>query len=433
MNARARNFLKTLGPGILFASTAIGVSHLVQSTRAGALAGWGLVWAVMLANVAKYPFFEFGSRYASATGTSLIAGYRKMGKWAAWGFLLLTLLTCFFVLGAIGLVTASFLDNLLGISARTGSNTTPTVAIVVIAGSTLLLAWGAYAALDKLIKLIAAVLLIGTVVAFIAATGHTSPMDVPPPPADFSPWTGAGLAFLIALVGWMPSAVDLASWNSIWTLERIAETGYRPTLKQTLREFNWGYWISAGLALLFLGLGAMILYTDQTALPTGTAAFASGIVDIYTEALGTWARPFIAAAAFSAMLGTIIACLDGYTRSLTASILSLRHPHETVSQAGVQHLKNHRVERWIGAGLSAGSLALILWRPNDIKTLVDIATTLSFLVAPFVAAANWRLVTAPDFPAQARPSNGMKALSVLGMLFLVGFSILYLFEQGGRI
>ena len=46
-----------LGPGILFASTAIGVSHLVQSTRAGALAGWGLVWAVIAANVAKYPFF----------------------------------------------------------------------------------------------------------------------------------------------------------------------------------------------------------------------------------------------------------------------------------------------------------------------------------------------------------------------------------------
>ena len=29
-------FSKTAGPGILFACTAIGVSHLVQSTRAGA-------------------------------------------------------------------------------------------------------------------------------------------------------------------------------------------------------------------------------------------------------------------------------------------------------------------------------------------------------------------------------------------------------------
>jgi Mn2+/Fe2+ NRAMP family transporter len=224
----------------------------------------------------------------------------------------------------------------------------------------------------------------------------------------------------------MPSAVDLASWNSIWTLERIAETGYRPTLQQTLREFNWGYWISAGLALLFLGLGAMILYVDQTALPTGTAAFAAGIVDIYTEALGAWARPFIAAAAFSAMLGTIIACLDGYTRSLSASILTLRHAPDATAEADAEPRNNRRLERGIGVGLATGSLALILWRPNDIKTLVDIATTLSFLVAPFVAAANWYLVSSSDFPKDARPSWTMQILSLLGMLFLVGFSLLYL-------
>ncbi|MGB2229355.1 MAG: hypothetical protein ACPHZB_07495, partial [Flavobacteriales bacterium] len=38
-SSRVERWLKTLGPGILFASTCIGVSHLVQSTRAGALAG----------------------------------------------------------------------------------------------------------------------------------------------------------------------------------------------------------------------------------------------------------------------------------------------------------------------------------------------------------------------------------------------------------
>ena len=93
--SRVERWLKTLGPGILFASTCIGVSHLVQSTRAGALAGFGLVWAVAAANAAKYPFFEFGSRYASATGTSLIVGYRKLGRWASWGYLFTGLATGF--------------------------------------------------------------------------------------------------------------------------------------------------------------------------------------------------------------------------------------------------------------------------------------------------------------------------------------------------
>ena len=35
--------LKNLGPGLLFAGAAIGVSHLVQSTRAGADFGLGLI------------------------------------------------------------------------------------------------------------------------------------------------------------------------------------------------------------------------------------------------------------------------------------------------------------------------------------------------------------------------------------------------------
>ena len=414
-----RQILQTLGPGILFASTAIGVSHLVQSTRAGAMAGWGLLWAVALANVAKYPFFEFGSRYASATGQSLIQGYRQMGRWAAWSFLLLTLLTCFFVLGAVGLVTAAFLDDLMGISSQTQTQATPAVAVAVLLGSAILLMLGAYSGLDRFIKVLAVILLLSTCVAFFAATGQTAPWDVPQSSVDFNPWNGAGLAFLIALVGWMPSAVDMSTWNSIWTLERIRNTGYRPTLKQTLREFNLGYWMSALLAVFFMGLGAMILFAKETELPEGTAAFAAGIVELYTSALGDWSRPFVAASAFSAMLGTIVACLDGYTRSLSASFQTLFGEEDFAKS------------RWIVLLLAAGSLGLILGFPDDIRILVDIATTLSFLVAPLVAAANWHLVTRSTFPTEARPPQWLMALSGVGMLFLVGFGLLFLWTYSG--
>ena len=69
---------KILGPGLLYAGAAIGVSHLVQSTRAGADFGYGLVWAVLLANFLKYPFFEYGPRYAASTGKSLLHGYQAI-------------------------------------------------------------------------------------------------------------------------------------------------------------------------------------------------------------------------------------------------------------------------------------------------------------------------------------------------------------------
>ena len=49
--------LGALGPGILMATAAIGGSHLVASTQAGALFGWQLFWLILAVNVLKYPFF----------------------------------------------------------------------------------------------------------------------------------------------------------------------------------------------------------------------------------------------------------------------------------------------------------------------------------------------------------------------------------------
>ena len=71
--------MKAVGPGILFAGAAIGVSHLVQATRAGAGYGFHLLWAVVLVLLFKYPFFQYAHRYTVATGESLLEGYRRQG------------------------------------------------------------------------------------------------------------------------------------------------------------------------------------------------------------------------------------------------------------------------------------------------------------------------------------------------------------------
>ena len=57
-----RNLLKAIGPGLLWAGAAIGVSHIVQSTRAGAGFGFALIWVIIFANLLKYPLFEFALR-----------------------------------------------------------------------------------------------------------------------------------------------------------------------------------------------------------------------------------------------------------------------------------------------------------------------------------------------------------------------------------
>ena len=63
--------LSKLGPGLLFAGAAIGVSHLVQSTRAGADFGWGLVWALLLINLFLHKLAKTLLLYETLTGDEI--------------------------------------------------------------------------------------------------------------------------------------------------------------------------------------------------------------------------------------------------------------------------------------------------------------------------------------------------------------------------
>lgn len=98
--------------------------------------------------------------------------------------------------------------------------------------------------------------------------------------------------------------------------ERIKQTGYKPTLKETLFDFNFGYIISAALALVFITLGAVLIYGTGNAIEQNSAKFANQVVNLYTNAIGGWSYYVIAIAAFAIMFGTCITVLDGYSRAM---------------------------------------------------------------------------------------------------------------------
>jgi len=88
--SKFKKLLQLLGPGLLFASMAIGTSHLVLSTKGGAQYGWVMVIPIVLANVLKYPFFEFGIRYTHITEKTLIQGYLNLGRRYLWTYAIVT-------------------------------------------------------------------------------------------------------------------------------------------------------------------------------------------------------------------------------------------------------------------------------------------------------------------------------------------------------
>ena len=70
------------------------------------MAGFSLVGVIIVALILKYPFFEFGARYAAATGKSLVEGYRNIGRWALWLFLLIALVTAVVSQSALAMFAA---------------------------------------------------------------------------------------------------------------------------------------------------------------------------------------------------------------------------------------------------------------------------------------------------------------------------------------
>ncbi len=397
--------LKRLGPGLLFAGAAIGVSHLVYSTRAGADYGWSLFWAFILINLFKYPFFEYGPRYAVATGETLLDGYAKLGNGYLWGYAILNTANMFTIQAAVTIVTAGLAAHLFGISV----NLTAWASIIIVI-CTFLLIIGKYKLLDNLMKLIIIVLSICTImavsVAFIKSNTY-------PPFEQILP-KGSGLLFLIAFMGWMPAPMDISIWHSIWSVEKQKNIS-KINLKESLFDFNVGYGATIFLGICFMALGALVMYNSEIEFSNQGLVFAGQLIELYTQNLGTSTAGIISIAAFTTMFSTSITTLDASPRAFSKTL---------------QILMNDKRDFYLQFlfVLAIGTIGIFMFFQSEMGLLVQIATVLSFLTTPFFAWVNFRLVTSNHMPKKFQPNKFMTFLSWAGLIFLTTFAIGYLFS-----
>lgn len=396
--------LKKLGPGLLFAGAAIGVSHLVQSTRAGADFGWGLLWALVLSNLFKYPFFQFGSRYALATNKSLLDGYAHLGKTYLWIYFFLSLGTMFTIQTAVTIVTASLASILFGF--------TPDLVVwtILITMICLLILWrGNFTILDKIIKWIIVILTFSTVIAvFLAAGQNENNISL----SQHLP-QGSSILFLAAFMGWMPAPLDISIWQSLWTIEK--NKADKISVKEGLLDYNIGYVITVLLGVCFMGLGTFVMYGSGTSFSNSGGVFAKQLIDLYTLTLGDSVYIFIAIAAFTAMFSTTLTTLDASPRAMEKTSRHL------FSRANYLNYKF-----WITV-LALGTIGIFSFLLSEMGTLVEIATILSFITAPFYAYLNLKLVNSEHMPVEHRPGKGLILLSIIGLIFLILFAISFLF------
>ena len=397
--------IKKLGPGLLFAGAAIGVSHLVQSVKAGAGFGLGLLWAMILALLCKYPAFAFGSHYPAVTQKNLLQGYQKIGKAVLPIFALLTLATMFTIQSCVTVVTASIASGLFGVSLDLN---TWSIGILLIL--CLILIFGQYSILDRIIKVVVISLSITTIVAVILAffkVENTLTLS------QIFPQKAQDITFLIAFMGWMPGPMDISVWQSLWTQEKQKESPEKITLETTLFDFKVGYIGTFVIGVCFLLMGALLMYHSGEEFSTKGSVFANQFLDMYANTLGNFARIFIGIAALCCMISTTLTCLDASPRCMSQSI----------NLMGLYPKKTYLT--WLLI-LVFGTAYIVYFQANEMAFLIKIATVISFVTAPIYAILNHLVIFSKHTPKEQQPSFMMKIWSILGIVFLLGFSIWYI-------
>ncbi|EKO3423658.1 Nramp family divalent metal transporter [Vibrio fluvialis] len=399
--------LRSLGPGIMMAAAAVGGSHLVASTKAGAIYGWQLAVLILLVNLFKYPFFKAGVQYTMGTGDSLVEGYAKMGKPYLWIFTVLAVFSGIVNTAALLMFSASLLSYFIPFELSM-----PVLCGIVLATCLIILFAGHYRALDTLSKVIMAVLTIATLLAVVIAAANPAPITVTT--EGPSPWTLAAIGFLVVTMGWMPAPIEISSLTSVWLKSQCRQQ--RVTAQSALFDFNVGYIGTAILAIVFLALGALVLHGTGVELSKSGVGFSHQLVGLYASTIGEWSRYLIAVIAFFCIFGSTITVIDGYSRVIAESQRLLKEQKEQSPKV---------LQGWMIL-VSAASLAIIVFFASALMPMLNFAMIMAFMTTPVFALLNYVLVTRTELPDELKVGPKLKALSILGLIYLFGFLALFI-------
>ncbi len=399
-----------LGPGLMLAAAAIGVSHLVQSTRAGADFGLSFVWLIVLISVLKYPAFRFAVDYTSLTNRSLVYAYSRMGRIPLAWLLVSFIVDMFVATSAVSLVTAGLLISVFDLPFSG-----PHVAIGVAVLSALFLLNGRYAKAERLIKILVVSFSLLTIAAMLLALPllGAGERDIF---AEITP-SRALAVFIIAIAGWMPMPMSGSIFLSMWAREKKALGGDKIDHRSAIADLRFGWILTVVLAISFTVMGTAILFQTDRVIPANAGGFATELLSVFTTIIGAWSYPLIALAAIAVMWSTVFALMDALPR-VTARLVDCMTGR--VEQAATKYTTLLLVQL-------VGVTLIMLLLLHSFGAFIDFATSAGFITAPALAFYNYRAVTSAEVALDYKPTSsllvwhwtGFAAMSVFAIAFFV--------------
>jgi Mn2+/Fe2+ NRAMP family transporter len=320
--------IKWLGPGFLWMVSAAGSGELLFTPRIGALYGYSLLWALLVAVILKWFINREIGRYTVCTGKTVIDGFSELPGPRNWALYLILIPQIFVAVASIaGLAgsAATALILVLPYDIRIWTS-------VAVIASTLLVIRGKFKAVEKVAMILAITLGLASIVAAVTVFPETGKLV-----SGLAPKVADNVKFeeVLPWLGFMLSGAAGLIWYSYW----IKEKGYglktsdpdqklkpnkeqREKLIRWIRQMTLDNSVAVG-GTLIITISFLILGTELLQ-PKGLVPEENKVAEVLGELLaGLWGPIgfwFMIVAVFIGFWDTVLSDQDGFGRMFTGGI-----------------------------------------------------------------------------------------------------------------
>ena len=392
---------KLIGPGIVAAATSVGAGDLVATLIAGSKFGYALLWAAVIGCIVKIALAEGSARYHLATGSTMLEGWKSLGRWTSWYFGIYIIIWGF-VYGATAMsATALPLAALF-----------PAVPLwlwAILSGSVcaIFVALNRYEMFENAMKFFIGVMffiVVGIALLMVPNIGAALTGLIPTIPEG-------SVIYTLGLIGGVGGTITMASYG-YW----VNAKGWRtPAWMGIMRLDNRvSYTITGIFVIAMLIIGAEMLYTAQITLSSGDR----GLLDL-DEVLRERFGPVVSVLFLIGFFATAISSILGVWHGVSLLFADFVRSHvKGETGQGREGLEKTSAFKFYLFWLTVPPMVL-LWFGRPFM-LVIIYGALGAFFMPFLALTLIWLLNSSRVPKEWRSgwiSNGL--LGVAAALFIV--------------
>lgn len=215
--------LALLGPSIVWCAEYIGSGEVILATRAGAILGNGVLWAVVIGIFLKYWIGMSGARYTVCTGEGMIDMFDRMPgprHWAVWIVLVAQLVGGTLSIGAIAKAAGIFISSLIPVGPNLGGFLVVLFAVSVV-----------WSGIFNILKIVMSIFVFIIVLGVLYVAAHVFPgfselaqslsLKLPDIPQWALATEGVGdnpWKEILPLIGWGAGGFASQVWYTYWVL-----------------------------------------------------------------------------------------------------------------------------------------------------------------------------------------------------------------------